>query len=212
MSWSNRRPIHDRLPGYEGQYRKPEDWEDYDEASDPPVACWLVAPWDELLASSKDKLDAFYSTHLNPLTAEEENLDWLAQLAGFTGSYWGQGIPIAAKRLFIANAFTFIWPYKGTRILLELAFSSLGLGASIYQLGDALADFAQADITRIGTEEGSADKSYFILLPLQYLRTSVEWRSVERLDDLFSPVWAQRLIAYDHFYADFSAAGDPVMD
>jgi hypothetical protein len=203
--WDTGNPIHDRLPGENEGYRKDESWDGHDPSVDPPIARWLTEPWDALLMESKGKIETIYTTHLNPLTAEPENLDWLAQLHGFTGEYWSVDWDVAVKRQLIANSFTKIWENKGSRSLLEWIFQTFGLETRIYLYGEFL-----ADINVAGDVLGGEALQYWLLVTLKYLRTSDEWKLLEKLNRLYSPVCCNSRVTYDQFYADFSIAGDPV--
>jgi phage tail P2-like protein len=206
--WQAGRPIHDRLPGALEAYRKDQDWDGYNPTQDPPIADWLTVPWDELLMATKAKVDGIPATLLNPLTAAPSNLDWLAQLCGFTGDYWDASWPVAIKRQLIGRSLSFIWESKGTRALLEWLLNLFALEASIYQIGSW-----RAGVSKVGDPIGSAEEHlrYMLIVPLAYRRTSPEWQLVERLNRLYAPVYCESRICYDHWYAGVSAVGDPIL-
>ncbi len=205
MAWNTGKPIHDRLPGENEGYRKDESWSGYNPTIDPPIARWLTEPWDGLLIEVKTKTENVYATHLNPLTAQPENLDWLAQLCGFTGEYWDVSWSVAVKRQLIAQSLVDIWENKGSRVLLEWLIQLFGLQARIYLLGEFL-----ADINKAGDVLGGEALHYWLLVKLNYLRTSDEWKLLEKLNRLYSPVYCDSAVVYEQFFADFSIAGDPV--
>lgn len=194
MSWSNGRPIHGRLPEESQQYQGND------------LADWLTDPWDELLTDSRDLAQNFYTTHLNPATAAAANLDWLAQLSGYTGAYWDSQWPVAVKRILIAEAFSRVWPGKGTRAVLEWVIALFGLEMRVYILGDFLAGYNAAGDT-LGTDSGF---EYFLRVKLIYSRNSQQWALLERLNRLYSPVYVTSQVCYQQFYAGFSVVGDPV--
>lgn len=199
--WDTGRPILHRLPGLNEGY----DHDDPTSSPYPPVSDWLTVFWDELLIQTKEKFEAFYANYLNPATALPENLDWLAQLCGFTGDYWDTSWPVATKRKLIARSYDFIWPNKGTRAVLEFLYGeAFGLQARVYILGEF-----RADITTVPGLVGGETLRFFVLVPLTYLRTSIAWALVDRLRRLYSPVYVDSLVAYESFYAGFSLAGDP---
>jgi hypothetical protein len=205
--WDTDRPIYDRLPGENEGYRKDEDWDGYDAEIDPPIARWLTAPWDSLSVELKGKIEALYTTHFNPETADAENLDWLAQLAGFTGEYWSSDWDESVKRQLILYGLDFIWESKGSRELLEWLIELFGLQSRVYFLGEFL-----AGITLLPATLGGNGFSYYLLVSLAYLRTSPEWAMLERLNRLFGAVYCESRVCYDQFYAGFSLAGDPCFD
>jgi hypothetical protein len=205
--WESGKPIYSRLPGENSGYTKDEEFDDYDPIADPPIARWLTEFWDEMLVSTKLKADGIYTTHLNPVTADAANLDWLAQLCGFTGEYWQSTWPESAKRALIANSFDFIWPNKGTKMLFEWLFETFSVNARIYELDEFLADINSAEDLL-----GGSPLNYYIVVSLLYLRDSSTWRLIELLNRTYGPVYHESRVCYDDFYADFSVTGDPVFD
>lgn len=194
MSWQANRPIYGRLPEESQQYQGND------------AADWLTLPWDELLTNSRGLAQNFYATHLNPATADAANLDWLAQLSGYTGAYWDTEWPVSVKRTLIAQAFSRVWPEKGSRALLEWIIALFGLEMRVYILGDFLAGFSAAGDT-LGSDSGF---EYFLRVRLIYRRQGPQWALLERLNRLYSPVYVTSLVCYEQFYAGYSAAGEPV--
>jgi hypothetical protein len=205
--WDTGRPIHDRLPGENEGYRKDEEWDGFDEVENPPIARWLTAPWDELLMVWKDWLDAIPQNYLNPETALPISLDWLAQLWGFTGYYWDTGWDDAVKRALIKNS-QWIWINMGTETLMNWILQLFELKATLYQLGDFRADISAAEDT-IGND-GREFEIFVIVALSDYFRTSAQWRLLARLCDLYMPIYVEKTICYEEFYADFSLADDPI--
>jgi hypothetical protein len=200
-AWEQGRPIYKRLPIAEEKYQVADDTE-LD-----PVADWLTLPIDELLITIKLTTENFYADYLDPATAKLENLDWLAQLCGFTGEYWETSWTEAQKRALIANAFIFIWESKGTRAVLEFLLVIFGIQGRLYLLGEFLAGRNKA-----GEALGGEALEYFLLLPLTYLRTSSQWRLATKFNRLYGPVYVSKSVCYSQFFAGFSICGDPVFD
>ncbi|MCC5644808.1 phage tail protein [Nostoc sp. CHAB 5824] len=201
-AWEQGRPIYKRLPIAEEKYQVSPDDPELD-----PVADWLTLPVDEYLVAIKTAVDNFYADYLDPTTAAFENLDWLAQLCGFTGEYWETSWTEAQKRSLITNAFTFIWESKGTRAVLEYLLETFGIQGKIYLLGEFLAGRNVA-----GDALGGEPLEYFLLLPLSYLRTSYQWRLAVKFNRLYGPVYVKSTVCFSQFYCGFSVAGDPVFD
>ncbi|MDM9583083.1 phage tail protein [Nostoc sp. GT001] len=201
-AWEQGRPIYKRLPIAEEKYQVAPDDPELD-----PVADWLTLPVDEYLVAIKAAVDNFYADYLDPTTAASENLDWLAQLCGFTGEYWETSWTEAQKRSLITNAFTFIWESKGTRAVLEFLLLTFGIQGKIYLLGEFLAGRNVA-----GDALGGEPLEYFLLLPLAYLRTSYQWRLAVKFNRLYGPVYVKSTVCYSQFVTGFSIAGDPVFD
>jgi len=204
-AWEDGKPIYLRLPGENSGYTKDEDFDDYDPISDPPIARWLTEFWDEFLVETKDKCTNIYTSHLNPETADTPNLDWLAQLCGFTGDYWNSTWHEYFKRSLIANSFNFIWPNKGSKILFEWLLYLFGYNARIFQLGEFL-----VDINIVGDLLGGRPLEYYIVVSLSYLRTSKAWEQIELLNRIYGPVYQESRVCYNAFYLGFSVVGDPV--
>jgi hypothetical protein len=202
--WDTGRPILHRLPGQNEGY----DHEDPTSSPYPPVSDWLTQFWDELLIQTKEKFESFHANYLDPVTALPENLDWLAQMCGFTGAYWDASWPDATKRKLIAQSYLFIWPYKGTRAVLEFMYGeAFGLNARIYILGEFL-----AGVTQVPAAVGGETLRFYVRVPLLYLRTSPDWGLTDRLRRLYSPAYVDSSVVYERFYAGFSLAGEPVFD
>ncbi len=220
-AWEQGRPIYKRLPIAEEKYQVSHsvagvppvvgsDEPARVSADDPeldPVADWLTTPIDELLVAIKLVTQNFYTDYLDPETAKLENLDWLAQLCGFTGEYWETSWTETQKQALIANAFTFLWESKGTRAVLDFLLLTFGIQGKIYLLGEFLAGRNKA-----GEALGGEALEYFLLLPLAYLRTSYQWRLASKFNRLYGPVYVKSTVCYSQFYAGFSVAGDPVFD
>jgi len=191
--WDTNKPLFDRLPL---AYRQCE-----------PVE-WFTGAWDELLVTAKVSGDNFYTNFLDPENCKVEVLDWLAQLAGFTGEYWDPLWSETVKRSLIKNSYDLIWPQKGSRDLLEWILAELGLQAKVYLLGDFL-----LNVTPLGSPLGSTKGfEYFIRTPLAYLRTNPDWLLAEKLNRLYGPVYCKSRVCYDQFYLTYSVLGDPLFD
>jgi aminopeptidase-like protein len=201
-AWEQGRPIYKRLPIAEEKYQVASDDPELD-----PVADWLTLPVDEYLMAIKEAVDTFYTDYLDPATARAENLDWLAQLCGFTGEYWETSWTQTQKRSLITNAFTFIWESKGTRAVLEYLLLIFDIQGKIYLLGEFLAGRNVA-----GDALGGDSLEYFLLLPLSYLRTSYQWRLAAKFNRLYGPVYVKSTVCFSQFFCGFSCTGDPVFD
>jgi Phage tail protein (Tail_P2_I) len=191
--WDTDRPIYHRLPAESEAYQGN------------PIVDAVTAPFDELLVQWRDVALHFERDFLDSQTCKPEALDWLAQLCGFTGDYWDTDWPEAAKRELIARSHQFIWPNKGTQILLEYLLSVFAINAGIYRTGQFLAGISTA-----GSALGGELLQYWVLMPIQYRRTGMEWGLVERFVRLYMPCFVEHAVCYEKFHAGFSAAGEPV--
>lgn len=199
-AWDDKRPIFKRLPQY--------GWQDN------PVADWVVDPCDRVLVELQQAILNFPRDFINPDTCRVDVLDWLAQLMGYTEEYWDTNWPVAIKRILIKNA-QLIWSYKGTQAELEYLFSLFSLDVRI-----DVAGAWKVGVTAIGSPIGGELLSYSLLINSPgkafYLRTSNEWRLIERLNRLFMPCWCSpaslngAFVHYDRFRVGLSAVGEPI--
>lgn len=193
-AWETGRPIYSRLPGINGGY------------TDNAPADWLTDFWDGLLVALKGKIDDL-PRQLNPDTCDPDWLDFLAPLCGFTGEYWDKAWSEDRKRSLLRNSYTLIWSNKGSEAVLSFLLDTFDINHEIW-LGDSFL----LGVTELPGTLGSPEWQYYILLPLQYLRESVEFRLVEKLNRLYGPVFADSTVAYDAFYCGFSVCGDPIFE
>jgi hypothetical protein len=191
--WNTGRPIYDRLPAESEAYQGN------------PVVEAITRPFDELLMSWRGILLDFDKDFLNPDTAREDALDWLAQLCGFTDSYWDPGWTPAQKRELIRRSHSFIWPNKGSLILLEYLLGVFGIETEIYLTGQFL-----VGVTEVGGRLGGELLRYWIRLPVRYRNPGPEWALVERINRLYMPCAAESYVCYSRFYVGLSKVGDPV--
>ena len=192
-AWNSGRPIYSRLPGANEGY------------NGNIVADWLTINWDADLLALKAAIDEIPARQLDPMTCDLDWLSFLAALAGFTGEYWDEAWPESARRALVRDSFLLIWPNKGSRFVLEYLLSLFEIAANIW-IGSALI----ADQSTLPATLGQPEWRYVIQLPLDYLRNSFQFRLAEKLDRLYSPLFADGRVAYEQFYADFSITGDPV--
>lgn len=192
------RPIYARLPGAnEGYYS--------DEGGNP--ADWITAYFDALLVGAKAGVDDVRDRQHDPALCDADWLDYLAALAGYTGEYWDETWPDAAKRLLIAEAFTVIWPNKGSAQVLERLFEIFVIDAEIWQAARFI-----AGVTRVPAVIGSPAWRYYVRFTLDYVRTGAEFSLARRFNRLFGPAYCESGVVYDGFYAGYSVAGDPVFE
>jgi phage tail P2-like protein len=199
-AWSEGRPIFLRLPLY--------GWQDN------AIADAITEPYDRSLIELKEAILNFPRDFIDPDTCRSDALDWLAQLMGFTGDYWDTNWPDSIKRQLIKDA-QFIWSYKGTQQLLEYLLALFALDAVI-----SIPGAWRVGITAIGNTIGGDLLTYSILINSAgkafYLRTSDEWRLIERLNRLFMPCWCSpttlnsAFVHYDRFRVGLSAVGEPI--
>lgn len=160
---------------------------------DNPVCDWLATPADEVLTGTKDKLDDL-PRQLDPLTCDEEWLDYLAALCGATGNYWQKDWPELAKRIFLSESYKTIWPGKGTQEIMSFVLITLDIlhvirPKSSFILGES----------KVGDELGLQGWQYEIFLPSAYFGTSVA-NTVIGVNDLFGPCWCVSELVYDDKY------------
>jgi Phage tail protein (Tail_P2_I) len=172
-AWSSGRPVFSRLPGTNGAYTENQ------------VADWLTAYWDELLVETKVKIQEIPTRQLEPITADENWLDFLAPLAGWDSRYWDVSYPLEGKRNLIQNSYSgvSIWENKGTQRVLTFVLSQVGLKNRVVIPGDFL-----IDISRVGDAIGDRFWEYKIILPTAY-RGMDEEKLARRIEYLFGCAW-----------------------
>ena len=169
------------------------------------IARSLTAPWDIYTASLVSALSNFYARSLDPKTCDAAYLDWLAQWAGYTGPYWDASWPESAKRALIAEAYTRVWPTKGSQDLLLWLFDLFEID---FQLISSSLPF-RADVSRAGDRVGGPSSIFHVLLPMTYSRLG-KWVTARQLLALFTPIWIPFTVSYEESRADIMRAGEVV--
>lgn len=182
-AWSSGRPTLARLPGINEAY------------SGNNVADWLTDFPDRVLTETKTKVDDL-PRQLDPLTCDEEYLDWLSGLCGWYG-IWDEDWDSDAKRLLLSRSYDLIWRNKGTLEVLSFVLTTLGI-QHIIQPGTAFI----IGINEVGDEIGTNAWTYQIVLPPNYYGRE-ETKITERINELFGPVWCSSQIVYEESF--FSA-------
>lgn len=203
-AWQSGRPIYDRLPGESELYKRDQSDPDYNPTTD--VALWLTKFWDDLLIEQRGNVDNLYRDVFDPLTAKPENLDWLAQLAGYTGEYWDSSWTDTQKRQLIKRAYDYVWINKGTKQLLEWLIELFDLDAVIYSPGEFI-----LGETPLGSPIGGEPFKYLINVDFRgagYLRTSPEWKLLEKLNYLYGTAYSESKVVYTKFILGYSHLGD----
>ena len=187
-AWADRRPVYERLPEYGYQ--------------DNPVADWLTQWVDSYLTGTAQTLQAFYN-ELDPDTAQDSSLDYLASLVGLFGVYYDTQWSSAVKRDFIASVGT-LFSTRGTRSCIEQVLSIHGYQYSIWLSG------ALTLPVKLPGTFGSNNLSFFLRLPIQYQYRGKEWREAERTLRNYAPAVVQSSVTYDRYYLGFSRLGQPL--
>lgn len=187
MPWHDSRPVFSRLP--ERGYR------------DNPIADALTSWVDEKLTAKADQLQSFY-LQLDPSTASDEYLDYLAFLVGLSGSYWDTEWTPQVKRSLIAASHNYLWANRGTLGVIEFVLKTHGISYDIWQDGSSVLPF------KLPKTFGANRLRFFVRLPLRYARTSSEWREAERVLKCYAPAVVQCKVYYQGFRMSFSRLGD----
>lgn len=197
--WNTQRPVYHRLPvaGYQAENGEvtPTDA--------------LTLPIDNLLIEVKQLINNIEADYLTPQTAKAANLDWLAQLCGFTGEYWDTEWDESIKRQLIQDSYLFIWRHKGSKVLLQYFLQVFNINAKVHIFGA----FVLGE-SKLGNKLGYQSLEYLVLMPLGengYLRTSYEWKLVARLIRLYMPCFSRGRIVYRSFKLGFSVLGEPLL-
>jgi len=206
--------------------RMPEAYRDREETS------WLTTAWDELLIATRNLAEATYTTHLDPQTANPENLDWLAQHFGFTEEFWDETWSTEVKRTLLLNAYRFIWAERGTERVINWMLALHQIPAVLPHQAIYYPDWFRAFdwvlvVTRDfaeGWTEASGTSGDLLLLILEALQIQdyeiqgdvvilpyggdgLHKPDLERAIALYSLPYR---VGYDRFFAGIGVAGDPV--
>lgn len=155
------------------------------------VTGYLTSFWDELLISTKAKVDDI-PRQLNPLTCDANWLDFLAPLCGFTGVYWDKNWQDKHKRSLLNYSYTKIWSNKGSREALSTVLFCFEIPHEIAGRGDFI--FGQS---KLGEDPlGKAGWEYTVYLKTIY-RDTPQVELVKRLIKLFGPCWCKANIKFD---------------
>lgn len=189
MAWHDGRPIFNRLP--EKGYK------------DNPVADALTAWIDTKLLAKADQLQGFYR-NLDPATAEEQYLDYLAWLVGLSGNYWDFAWSSEVKRSLIAASHNFLWANRGTLAVILFVLAVHGIAH------DVRTDEATVLPFKMPRSFGVSQLRVFIRLPLKYPRLGVDWLEAQRTLNNYAPAIVQARVCYQGFKLGFSKLGDPL--
>lgn len=187
MSWHDSRPVFSRLP--ERGYK--------DNLAADALTSWV----DEKLTAKAEQLQGFY-LQLDPNTADEASLDYLAWLCGLSGSYWDTEWSAQVKRSLIAASHNYLWANRGTLDVIKFVLDTHGIDYDIWQDGSSVIPF------KMPRAFGANRLRFFVRLPLAYDRTSRQWREVERSLRNFAPAVVQNRVCYQGFKMGFSVVGE----
>lgn len=180
-AWSNNRPVRDRLPGINGGY------------SENIIADWLTDYPDSVLVDLLNTLNDL-PRQVDPRVSDPNWLDYLAPLFGATNNYWQRDWNDLAKRTLLTEAYTTIWPGKGTKEVLSLVLITL----NILHVIRAKSSFIIGE-SEVGDAIGSLGWQYELILPSSYYGTSFE-KTAKAANSLFSPCWCITTFIYDDQY------------
>lgn len=175
--WNQRKPLSERLPKLNGGY-------------DNDISDWLTGFWDEFLCDTKDKVFEIPERQLNPLTCDENWLDFLALLLGWDNTHWLKKWSIESKRLLLARSLDFIWERKGNIEVINYVIRSLKLKVIILEVGSFV-----IGTNLVGDPIGSNPWIVKVLMPTSYQFDSI-LKEVEFILDRFLPCWLKRIYVW----------------
>lgn len=202
MSWKSLRPIFNRLPS---AYR-----DDNDGAN---ASNYLTAFWDELAVEIRTKVSGFYDTYLDPASAPEDWLDWIAQLCGYTEEFWSPAWDARIKRQLIADSYKRIWVERGTQAGIDYWFDTFELDT--YNPVDPsktvyLIDYFKAGETSAPYTVGGEAYRWYLRLNESEKRGNPTWKQAAQIAGINSPVWSETSLGFRYFLAGRSAVGDAI--
>jgi phage tail P2-like protein len=188
-AWATLRPLYSRLPV--AAYR------------DNPLADALTVWADEKLTDKRLQLEGFHE-HLDPLTCPSEALDYLGYLVGMSGAFWDSEWSDGVKRQMISQAHLYVWRFRGTLGVVKAVLTIHGFEWDIWLDGSLTLPF------EFSGSFGSQKLRYYVRLPIQYARSSSEFREAIRTVKNYSPVHVDARVCYQGFVFGFSRIGEPL--
>jgi hypothetical protein len=177
-----KRPIFSRMP----EEQVGTSYKDY------PATDWLLAYWDKIFVECADKLEDL-PRQFDPLLCDEEYLDFLAPLCGWTGEYWSADYPPESKRLLLSQAYKLIWSNKGSLQVLSYVLNALFIDHRIFIPGTFILGYSQLSVNTLG----SSGWQFTIFLPRKYIFNGNEFKLTSKMVKLFSPCWCLYDIKYE---------------
>ncbi|QVQ57078.1 tail protein [Anabaena phage Elbi] len=182
-AWNiDKRPIYSRMP----KEQVGTSYNDYI-ATD-----WLLSYWDKVFIECYDKLEDL-PRQFNPLECDEEYLDFLAPLCGWSEPYWSGDYPPESKRQLLANSYSLIWKDKGSLTVLSFVLNALFINHIIFIPGSFILGYSQLGVDELG----ASGWEFEILLPVTYAQNGYEFRLTRKIASLFSPLWCKYQVRYD---------------
>ncbi len=178
----DKRPIYSRMP----QEQVGTSYKDYI-ATD-----WLLSYWDMIFVKCADKLEDL-PRQFDPLFCDEEYLDFLAPICGWTNIYWSADYPPESKRLLLSQSYKMIWSNKGSLGVLSFILNALNIDHRIFIPGTFILGYSQLSTDQLG----SSGWQFNIYLPKKYTLNGYEFKLTEKIAKLFSPCWCLYTIEYD---------------
>lgn len=159
-------------------------------------------------AKYRDKvkqLEDFY-LQLNPDTADDDMLDYLAYLVGLSGYYWDATWSAKVKRRMIALAYPVLWAKRGTLDCIRAALDVHELVYDIWVDGVNILPFY------LPVTLSNPKLRFYIRLDSAYTRNGREWREAERVLNNYCPAVIKSAVTYKAFILGASVVGDPVFN
>lgn len=153
------------------------------------VVSWLCSYWDDLYYSTQEKLKQL-PRQFDPEFCDEEYLNFLAPLCGFTAPYWDDDYLVGSKRLLLKNAYTQIWSNKGSLNQLSFVLTALNIEHRIITPGSFIIGEGQLNIDPLG----SGGWQFTVLLPEKYNEGGEEYLLTRKIVDLFTPAWCEGFV------------------
>lgn len=158
---------------------------------DNEVTPYLTTFWDDLLISTKSKVDDI-PRQLDPGSCDESWLDFLAPLCGFSGIYWDKSWNSDFKRNLLVNSYTQIWNNKGSNACLSNVLNCFYIPNVITNKGNFIFGYSKFGQDQLGV----LGWQYTIYLNTKF-KTNSNIALVNKLNNLFGPCWCTYEIVFD---------------
>lgn len=152
-----------------------------------------------------DQLETFYH-QLNPDSADEKYLDYLAYLVGLSDSYYDPQWSSDVKRQMIRLSHKTLWAKKGTLECIKAVLDAHNLKYDIWTDGVNVLPFT------LPISLGTPRLRFYIRLENTYNRKGKQWLEAERTLMNFCPAVVKGTVSYKAFILGASVIGDPVFN
>jgi hypothetical protein len=173
---------------------------------DNKVVLWIIDYWDQLTDDLHKRFDLW--SLITAATSAE--VDWMCWLFGLQAiGLYSRAWPLNIRFQLCLDALGYVLPNRGTSGVLQYV---LRLVVGRYNPTIFVNSGLYAEITPIEATLGNPEYDLAVLLPIESYNDRDAWKSADLICDALVPAVTRWIVCLDHFYADYSRAGDLVLD